>query len=384
MNNSFSKHNDRLQIAWDASALKSLQFCPRSYQYGNLEGWRTSSVDLDFGRLIAEGFERFKKSRLDGATTDEALLQVVRWALEATYYEATECVQGCHEEQTCGSDPCHMQDTQWGGRYESLWHCKGDKPYKNAKGNRAKCPNSHAGVFFPGDAPDICVECHGGTIETVRMYVPDSPNKNRQSLLRTLVWYGLSQPEDIRDGYRPYVFPDGTQAVELSGRLPLPWRNSYGEQYILSWNFDYIGEFGVEHFITDNKTTKKTLDSSFFNAYSPDTQFDTYAMVGPIAYPDLNIKGVMLEGVQILVGSSAFGMHPYYKTEEQNEEHFYDMKVWIDQAERYALTGYWPMNKRNCWLCPFKGVCSLDPRDRQGALEANFKRQPRWDPLHER
>lgn len=364
MNRSFSETNDRLQLAWDASSLKSVQFCPRYYELNNLEGWQPPSVDLEFGRLVAEGFERWQKARLVGKTRSEALVEVVAWAMNATWND---------------------DGTQWGGRYETMWKCNGDnnKTYRNSKGNHAKCPFSHAKVWFPGDAPDICVECRS-SVQVERRYLPDHSVKNRQTLIRTLIWYGLEQPDDINDGYRPYVFPDGTPAVELSGRLPLPWTSPYGEQYLLTWNFDYIGQFGDELFITDNKTTKKPLNDEFFQTYSPDTQFDTYSMIGTLAFPDLNIRGTMVDAAQVQVGGVTFGKHPYYKDEEQHEEHLHDLEVWIKQAEQYALKGYWPMNKRSCWLCPFKRVCSQSPSMRPGYLASNFQKRERWDPLRQR
>lgn len=378
----FSTHNDKLQVAWDASSLKSLQFCPRYYQYSNLEGWQAESVDLEFGRLIASGFEMYQKLRLDGKSKDEAVLAVVRWALTETYYPGT----GHVDFDEDSNEHWHQDtpDTQWGGRYETMWKCDGTQPYKNAKGNRAKCPMALEKVWFPGDPPDICTTCRAG-IRVERLYITEH-QKNRQSLLRALIWYADNQPENIDDGYRPYVFPDGTKAVELSGRIPLPYKNSYGEDYILTWNFDYIGQYGSELFITDNKTTKKGLNSQFFDAYSPDTQFDTYDMVGSIAYPGLNIRGVMVDAVQVLVSGVEFGLHPYYKSEGQREEHLRDIGIWLAQAEMYALQGYWPMNKRNCWLCPFKQTCSLDPSQRAAHLAANFPKRPEgpWNPLHVR
>lgn len=377
----FSEHNDRLQTAWDASSLKSIQFCPRHYQYANLEGWQSPSVDLAFGRLIASAFERYQKARLDGKTIDQALVSTVRWALEETWYEGEEIYNA--DPQADEGLTWKKPDTQWGGRYETLWKCEGTTPYKNEKGNRAKCPNAFEAAWFPGDAPDICTTCRSG-IRSERRYLPDDTKKNRHSLIRAIIQYGLNQTEDLNDGFRPYVFEDGTPAVELSGRMPLPYRNGFGEQYLLTWNFDYIGQWGSELFITDNKTTTKTLNDKYFQQYSPDTQFDTYSMIATLAFPALDIKGTMVDAVQIMVDSVAFGLHPYYKTEEQHEEHLHDLKVWIEQAERYALAGYWPMNKRSCWLCPFKAACSMAPSQRQGYLASNFQKQERWDPLHER
>ena len=117
----FSSHNPNEQIAWDASSLKSLQFCPRYYQYANLEGWKSPSVDLAFGGLVSSGFERYQKARLVGKSRDDALLEVVRWAMEETYYEGAVGVGVGDTPGLQWNEP----DTQWGGHYEDLWKCSG-------------------------------------------------------------------------------------------------------------------------------------------------------------------------------------------------------------------------------------------------------------------
>lgn len=358
----FSEHQPNVQLAWDASSLKSFQKCPRHYYYANLQGWQNPSVDLAFGRLVASGLERYQKIRLDGKSREDAILGVVRWALEETW-----------------TDDTH----QWGGHYENMWKCEGTEKYKNEKGNKAVCPYAFKAVWFPGAAPDVCGTCGSG-IRQERQYVADDAKKNRHSLIRTLIWYGLDQPEELDDGLRPYVFADGTKAVELSGRMPLPYRTAMGEQYLLTWNFDYLAQFGDEVFVADNKTTGKSLDEKYFDTWSPDTQFDTYAMVGSIAFPAVNIQGTVVDAIQLLANDVDFGRRFYYKNDEQHEEHLYDLKWWLDSAEHSAVTGYWPMNKNACWLCPFKKVCSQPPSLRDGYLKQNFQKQPRWDPTAER
>lgn len=357
----FSEKNPNLQLAWDASSLKSYQFCPRSYQLQNLEGWQTESVDLEFGKRIATGLEMYQKLRLVGKSVADATLEVAKWAMEETWNDGK----------------------PWGGEYETMWKCEGTEKYKNPKGNRAVCPFAHKRMWFPGGAPALCGSCGSG-IRIERRFVAEH-TKNRQSLVRALIWYGLSNPDDLDDGYRPYVFPDGTPAVELSGKLPLPFTTaSTGERYVLTWNFDYIGDFGGELWITDNKSTSKTLDAKFESSYAVDTQFDTYDLVGTLMFPELNIQGTMVEGIQVLESGIAIERFVYRKTEAQREEHFRDIELWLQDAERSAVENYWRMNKRNCWLCSFKRVCRLDPKKRQMELEANFTKGPRWDPTAER
>lgn len=377
----FSEENDKLQLVWDASSLKNLQFCPRYYQLNNLEGWQGESVDLTFGRYIAEGFERYQKARLDGKSREDALVGVVRWALAETYFPGEQLGVSIDEEGNEVFD--FAPDTQWGGSYETMWKCEGTEKYKNPKGNRAVCPFAFKQSWFPGQPPEQCTECRSA-IRVERRYIPDDTAKNRHTLIRALIWYGLEQPEELDEGYRPYVFPNGTPAVELSGRMPLPWTAKSGEQFMVSWNFDYIGQAGSENFITDNKTTRKSLNGQFFEQYASDTQFDLYDLIGSIAYPDLNIRGVMVDAVQLMVEGVAFGRHPYYKVESQREEMLADLQYWVRMAEQYAEANYWPMAKRSCWLCPFKRVCSLPPEQREGYLKSNFQRGPRWDTLRER
>lgn len=359
----WSPTNPNLQIAIDSSSLVDVEFCPRYYQYTHLDGWAGSSIDLVFGGHAAQAFETFQKGRVTGMTKDEALFAAVKEAMHNTYDQDT--------------------DRQFGGFYADHWHCRGDVPYKNAKGNRAKCPYSHAHAFFPAPAPSICGEC-GGSIEEVRRYVPDSPAKNRQTLIRLIVWYAEEKPEDFHDSLHPYVFPDGTPAVELSGRLPLPFTSPYGDTYLLTWHFDYIGTYADMNYIVDNKTTTKTLNAKFWNSYAPNLQFDTYDLIGSIVLPDLDIQGIMIDAAQTLAGSASFGMHPYYKTESQRAEQLLEIERILHDMERYAAEGYWPMRKRSCWLCPFKKVCALPPEDRQKALAENFTKRERWNPLVER
>ena len=361
----FSAHNPKLQVGWDSTSLSDIMFCPRSYYYKQIENWDTPGNDLEFGIHAANAFETYQKERILGATKDEAQLTALRQVLADTWNNG---------------EP-------YGGYWESQWHCTGTEPYKNAKGNRAKCPYAHKGVWFPEPVPgETCGEC-GSPTETSLNYVPVTPTKNRITLVRMLVWYIEEQPEDLDDGLRPYVFPDGTPAVELSWQIPLPWQTPDGESYILAGHFDYIGTFGDEAFIVDNKTTTKTLASGargLWSNYEPHPQIDTYDLVGTILYPDLDIQGVMLDAAQTMVSGARFGRHPYYKTEAQREEHWRTIEFWIKQAERFAQDDYWPMNKRNCWLCPFKTVCSRDPADRERVLSENFVKREEWNPLEKR
>src|SRR3990167_10167094 len=81
----FSPANPKLQIAWDATSLYALMFCPTYYQRTIIEGWRLpGNVDLDFGVFFAGAVEVFKKARLSGAACNDAGVGAVEWVIKAS------------------------------------------------------------------------------------------------------------------------------------------------------------------------------------------------------------------------------------------------------------------------------------------------------------
>lgn len=380
----YSIHNPNLQIVWDSTSLRALQFCPRSYQYGILQGWRGSAVDLEFGIYFASGVETYKKARLDGATRDEAQLLALRKVVEDSWLDSGERCEVCQDGPDCTVCELPMEPigTPWGGTYESQWRCQGTQPYKNKKGNKAKCPYSHKGIWHPAPAPHTCGEC-GSDTETATRYLPGDKTKNRHTLVRLIVWYVEEQAEDMSSGIHPYKFPNGKPAVELSFKYPLPLKNKYGEPYILSGHLDSIMTNGVENFISDNKSTKNTIGLSYWKQFSPNTQVDIYDMSGSLLYPELNIKGVLIEAAQIMQEGARFAAQPFYRNESQRQELLDDLTFWLSLAEKFAEDGHWPMNRGNCKICTFQGICSKEPAKRDMYLKADFA-QRKWNPLEER
>lgn len=355
----FSAGNPRLQVAWNSSSLQELQFCPRKYQYTVLDGWKPgSAVDLEFGGYFAAAVERYYRARLAGSSRDDAQLDTLDWLLRETWRDGR----------------------PWGGTVQEEWRCSGAEPYKNAKGNKAKCPYSHSGQFFPAPAPDICGEC-GSAVEVHRNFVADHKTKNRKTLVRAFAWWVEEQPERLQDGVYPYTFPNGTPAIELSGVVPLPRQTPSGENYLLTFHLDQIAALGDELFVQDQKTTTKSLGPEFWGGYSPHMQMDTYDLIVTLLFPDLPIAGILLDAVQTQVGGARFARRPLYKRESQREEQLDIILRVIADAERYAAEDHWPMNKRSCWLCPFKRVCSKPPEERNRYLAADFEKGETLNPL---
>lgn len=381
----------RLQVVWDSTSLRALMECPRKYQYAILRGLRPLETNphLAFGGFFASAVEAYKKSRLEGLDKQSATYAAVRYAIEATWNSyPCPCPDGCNG--------CTRPEGPWGGRYQSQWRCTGTNPYRNAKGNRAKCPFSHARVWVSGAGPDVCGTC-GSPTHTERRWVGDDRVKDRPTLVRLVAGYCDAQAETEEDGLYPVAFPDGTPAVELSFKLPLPWKaqpyfDRYegdippreAERYVLAGHMDSIMSFAGEHFITDNKTTGKGLTPSYWAGYSPNIQVDVYGLAGSLLFPHMELRGVAIEAAQVQAGGKVtFGMRMFRQDDHQREELLGDLEHWLRQAESYARADHWPMNRSACYLCQFKPICSRPAAKREAYIAANYQVQ-HWNPADER
>ena len=367
----WSVHVPGLQIVWDSTSLGALMFCPEYYNLSIRRGWRKDAIDLEFGLRVGKAFEIGDRTRAAGGSLEDALAAAYQEALNNTVHRA--------EDGTW---------SHWAGRYEELWHCL----HEPAKGKK-KCLSAYKGKWFPGPTPTVCGDC-GSEVEARDAWVPDDPRKNRITLLRMIAWYYLEKIERGGDAVEPYVFPDGSVGAELHFLIPLgvftDFRLGPGytpkprEEFWIAGYFDNLVVFGPENFILERKTTKSTLSRNYIAGFSPSQQIDTYDLAGTILFPDLDIKGVMLEAAQVMVGGARFTRQPLHRNEDLREEWHKELtEDWLPLAEHYARQGRWPKARRNCWLCDFKGVCSKPPGSRERALKADFY-QEFWDPTKER
>jgi hypothetical protein len=203
--------------------------------------------------------------------------------------------------------------------------------------------------------------------------------KNRENLVRSLVWY---TEHFLDDPARTVILDNGKPAVELSFRFDA------GEGILLCGHLDRVVEWNGSNFVMDRKTTTSTISSYYFNQYTPDNQMSLYSMAGRIIL-NSPVRGVILDAVQIAVGFTRFERGMVYRTDEQLEEWLRDAKHYIhraqDMGEASQIDGpsAFPMNDKACHNyggCTFRDICGSDPRVRQTFLESNFRRDP-WNPL---
>jgi hypothetical protein len=240
-------------------------------------------------------------------------------------------------------------------------------------------------VYSPGVGPELCGTC-GSRTETLRRWIPGDAQKDRIGLVRAVCWYWEEQSDDPSKGFHTVLFSDNTPAVELSWRLPTGIKSARGEDYIICGHFDALQRVGdsPEVFVTDDKTTRKSLSAAYFAGYSPDIQTDLYDLAASILYPDIfDMSGVAIQGTQLLASGSRHLTQPLYRTEALREELLADLEYWFSVAEQFAQNDHWPMNRGACWLCHFKGICSKPPSERKFWLDNTFEKRI-WNPLQSR
>lgn len=249
--------------------------------------------------------------------------------------------------------------------------------------------------------------------------VPDKDNprdprkhKNRESLIRTVIYY----LDDRRnDALKTYRLADGSAAVELSFRFELAFGPEHDKDAVqrarMTLTDEEIVEAGIEPqpyllcghldrvatdpagdlFIEDHKTTTTTPGQYYFAGYEPNNQMSLYTTAGQVVL-ETPVRGVAINAVQLLLEPpyNRFIRGFTFRNAEQLEEWQTDLSRWLQMAEWYAENDYWPQNDTACDKfggCRFRNVCSKAPSVRHIYLNSDFTKleeDERWNPLRSR
>jgi hypothetical protein len=211
-----------------------------------------------------------------------------------------------------------------------------------------------------------------------RTWVSDDPNKNLETLIRTIVWY-LDQFKD--DTLETVILANGKPAVELSFKFQTDYYTADGIPFMLCGHLDRLVTWDGVPFILDHKTTKSTIGEDFFSKFTPDNQFSLYPVAAKVVY-QTPVKGIIVNGAQIAVNFSRFQRSTIPRSEDFLNEWYNDTGFWLKQAESCAEASYWPANDKSCGNyggCPFRSVCSKPPSSRIQWLNSTFVERS-WDP----
>jgi hypothetical protein len=212
---------------------------------------------------------------------------------------------------------------------------------------------------------------------------PDnSPKKNRDTLLRTVVWYFEEYKDDPA---KTLILPNGDPATEVSFKFESGIHDPYGGEYLLTGHLDKGVVYGDDPFVMDQKTTGGGLGAYYFSQFDLSNQMSQYTFAGKIVW-NVPLRGVIIDAAAILVGSTTFGRSITMRSEKQLEEWHNNVAQWLGLAERFADSGKYPMNLQSCnnyGGCVFKGICSKDPSVREAFLKTDFEKRF-WNPLEVR
>jgi hypothetical protein len=221
--------------------------------------------------------------------------------------------------------------------------------------------------------------------ERMRPWFSDHKEKNRFTLLRTIVWY--LDEYGPNDPLQTVTLANGKPAVELSFRMQTDMRTPDGEPITLCGHMDrlVVASFDQHTYIADIKTTGSTLGTDYFSKFSPDNQFSLYSFASKVVYSQ-PVHGLIVDAAQVAVTFSRFmrGLIPRHPA--QLDEWYNDLQIWLGHAYEYARRGHWPMNDKSCnnyGGCPFRGICAHVPSIRDEWLRASFVHRT-WDPLRTR
>lgn len=211
---------------------------------------------------------------------------------------------------------------------------------------------------------------------------PDHNKKNRDTLLRTVIWY-LDAYKD--DPAKVLILESGIPAVELTFKLELPWEAAPGQPYLYCGHLDRVADFGGQLWVLDQKTSGGPIGPYFFKQFSPHTQMSGYSFAGK-AILGSPIAGVIIDAVSVLVTQTTFARGFTNRTEGQMAEWIADTKKWTEIIKFAAERNYWPMNEASCGNyggCVFREICSQDPAVRDSYLNTHFEKRA-WNPLQVR
>ncbi len=338
-NNSFSKQTPGMQLVWDSTSLGVLKECPRKYLLQNILSIKPihASHHLTFGILFHRASEIYHKSRASGADYHTAVRETVRDALinSASFQQIIEC-SSCFAVQ-------------------------------DALPPSGLCP--------------ICGGVDFKSYSRVKSILPEDEAKNRLSLIRSIVWYfDTYQNTD----YPTYIRADGKPAVELHFRFPVMATTS-GEMIEFTGHLDRLIQAPDGLYIDDFKTSGTQLTEMFFSKFRPDNQMSFYTFAGQVML-STPIKGILIDGIQVLKGGVAFARSLIHRTTEEIQTFLDDALYWIGFAHDCAASCHFPANDKSCHnygKCPYRDLCIATETQRELLLKSDFKREP-WDPTIER
>lgn len=219
-----------------------------------------------------------------------------------------------------------------------------------------------------------------GKIVEPRVGAPQTffePNKTRETLVRSIIWYFEHYKEDM---FPVAILENGKPAVELSFKMAIDGGNFYCghiDKMVVADDFVYP---------MDQKSTGSTIGQSWFKQFDLSFQFSGYSFAAKAMY-HMPVKGMIVDGIQTLVGGTTFQRGFTFRTDAQLDEWYEDLMGFIAGIQNDTRRGYFAKNTTSCDKyggCVFKDVCARSPELRKNFFAGDFHKREQWNPLVER
>jgi hypothetical protein len=207
-------------------------------------------------------------------------------------------------------------------------------------------------------------------------WVSTDNNKNRETLIRSIVWY----IDYFEDDPMEIITYEGRPALEYSFLLPVD------NSIMFSGHLDRVVNYAEGNWISDQKTTKSTISPYYFDGFAPDHQMSMYTFAGQAIF-HTPIRGVVIDAAQIAVGFTRFERGFTARTPDQLNEWYDCTMQLIESTQRATREQHFPMRVTSCGNyggCEFRFVCAHSPDVREQFLKGNFDKMEPWNPAKRR
>jgi hypothetical protein len=345
-----------MRRALDSTSLTEYKTCPRKYYYSYVRNLRSNKPKpaLEFGTHYHKAMEIHDKSIALGESKTQALHRAVRYALLAGVEYYIEVVCNCgytYEVPNIYKVPDTDLETH-------------------------TCPSCGSETNID-ELPADEVKIKWREEEWLKM----EKFRTRFTLVRSVVWNIFNYDSDLET----IVLPNGIPAVELSFRLALPIPTPDGDNYIFCGHIDRMVNYNGQPFILDRKHSYYPFDDRKFQGYSPDNQMSGYIAAGEVLLHKVP-AGVLVEGAQVIVGTTRFARGFANRATSQVNEWIKDLCYYVKRIEQDAVRDHWPMNDTACHHyggCGFREICNKAPEIREQYIQKGFIEQI-WNPLESR
>ncbi|MCH7719012.1 MAG: PD-(D/E)XK nuclease family protein [Chloroflexi bacterium] len=167
---------------------------------------------------------------------------------------------------------------------------------------------------------------------------------------------------------------DGRAAIELPFEVPVP-----GTPFRVRGVLDRICTFGPDTYVEDYKLTGSTLSTFWFALHGLSVQVPLYDWAVRRAFPELEISGVLIEGIWTGVTMCRIDRKTFHRNVAERAEFEADLIEHLTAYRARAIRGVFPRawSRTACQGCEYGPLCGRSPGAREIEEGAAYRVDPR-------